>query len=110
MGPQDDAKIGEKGRLGPGEMLAVDMDQPLLYKDRELKDMLAETHDYASWTTRTVELDSLIKQETPAAEHFPPDDLRRRQFSSGWSIEDLEMILHPMVEHAKEPLSSIATD
>ena len=43
MVPQDEAKIVEKGRLGPGEMLAVDMDQPQLYKDRELKDMLAET-------------------------------------------------------------------
>ena len=41
MVPQDEAKIVEKGRLGPGEMLAVDMDQPRLYKDRELKDMLA---------------------------------------------------------------------
>ena len=40
-------QIIEKGRLGPGEMLAVDMDQPRLYKDRELKDMLAATHDYA---------------------------------------------------------------
>ncbi|HEV7543388.1 MAG TPA: glutamate synthase central domain-containing protein, partial [Reyranella sp.] len=110
MVPQDEAKIVEKGRLGPGEMLAVDMDQPLLYKDRELKDMLAETHDYAGWTTRTVELDSLIKQETPAAEHFQPDELRRRQFSSGWSIEDLEMILHPMVEDGKEAVGSMGDD
>ena len=110
MVPQDEAKIVEKGRLGPGEMLAVDMDQPLLYKDRELKDMLAETHDYASWTTRTVELDSLIKQDAPAAEHFAPDELRRRQFSSGWSIEDLEMILHPMVEDGKEAVGSMGDD
>ena len=57
MVPQDEAKIVEKGRLGPGEMLAVDMDQPRLYKDRELKDMLADTQDYASWTDRTVELE-----------------------------------------------------
>src|SRR5260370_7742224 len=104
MGPQDDAKIGEKGRLGPGEMLAVDMDQPLLYKDRELKDMLAETHDYASWTTRTVELDSLIKQETPAAEHFQPDEPRRRQFSSPSSIEDLDILLPPPPQPPQQPL------
>src|SRR5246127_2290053 len=70
MVPQDELKILEKGRLGPGEMLAVDMDEAKLFKDRELKDMLADTHDYASWTTRTVELDSLIKQDTPHAERF----------------------------------------
>src|ERR1700730_9593030 len=110
MVPQDEAKIVEKGRLGPGEMLAVDMDQPLLYKDRQLKDMLAETHDYANWTTRTVELDSLIKQDAPHDEHFPADELRRRQFAAGWSIEDLEMILHPMVEDGKEAVGSMGDD
>ena len=60
--------------------------QPKLYKDHELKDMLSETHDYAAWTGRTVELDSLIKQDAPAAEHFEADELRRRQFAAGWSM------------------------
>src|SRR5205823_11040521 len=110
MVPQEESKILEKGRLGPGEMLAVDMDQPQLYKDRELKDMLADTHDYARWTERTVELDSLIKQDAPAAEHFAPDELRRRQFAVGWSIEDLELILHPMVEDGKEAVGSMGDD
>ncbi len=66
MVPQEESKILEKGRLGPGEMLAVDMDQPLLYKDRELKDMLADTQDYAAWTTRTVELDFADQAGCPA--------------------------------------------
>ncbi len=110
MVPQDEGKIVEKGRLGPGEMLAVDMDAPQLFKDGELKDMLADTHDYAQWTTRTVELDSLIKQDAPATEHFAADELRRRQFAVGWSIEDLEMILHPMVEDGKEAVGSMGDD
>jgi glutamate synthase (NADPH/NADH) large chain len=110
MVPQDELKIVEKGRLGPGEMLAVDMDAPKLYKDRALKDMLAGTHDYAQWTTRTVELDSLIKQDTPHQQRFASDELRRRQYAVGWSIEDLEMILHPMVEDAKEAVGSMGDD
>ena len=111
MVPQDEAKIVEKGRLGPGEMLAVDMDQPLLYKDRELKDMLADTHDYANWTTRTVELE-LADQAGHAGRPSisQPDELRRRQFAAGWSIEDLEMILHPMVEDGKEAVGSMGDD
>src|SRR5690349_21588424 len=110
MVPQDELKILEKGRLGPGEMLAVDMDAPQLFKDRELKGMLADTHDYAAWTTRTVELDSLIKQDTPHEQRFSPDELRRRQFSVGWSVEDLEMILHPMVDDGKEATGSMGDD
>src|SRR5260370_35576026 len=51
-----------------------------------------------------------MKKEPRAAEHFQPDELRRRQFSSGWSIEDLEMILHPMVEDGKEAVGSMGDD
>jgi len=110
MVPQDEMAIVEKGRLGPGEMLAVDMEQPRLFKDRELKDMLADTHDYAKWTERTVELDSLIKQDTPHEQRFAADELRRRQYAVGWSIEDLEMILHPMCEDGKEAIGSMGDD
>jgi glutamate synthase (NADPH/NADH) large chain len=110
MVPKDEMQILEKGRLGPGEMLAVDMDAPQLFKDRELKDMLADTHDYAAWTARTVELDSLIKQDTPHEKHFSPEELRRRQFAVGWSVEDLEMILHPMCEDGKEAIGSMGDD
>ncbi|HEU5095890.1 MAG TPA: glutamate synthase large subunit [Reyranella sp.] len=110
MVPQDEAGIVEKGRLGPGEMLAVDMDEPRLYKDRPLKDMLAATHDYAGWVKRTVELDSLIRQDAPNEQRFGAEELRRRQFAVGWSIEDLEMILHPMVEDGKEPVGSMGDD
>src|SRR6185437_7730781 len=95
---------------GPGEMLAVDMDQPQLFKDRELKDMLAATNDYADWVKRTVELDSLIKQDAPHEQRFGAEELRRRQFAVGWSIEDLEMILHPMVEDGKEAIGSMGDD
>jgi glutamate synthase (NADPH/NADH) large chain len=110
MVPQDEGKILEKGRLGPGEMLAVDMDQPRLYKDRELKDLLADTQDYGAWIDRTVELDSLIRQDAPASRHFERDELRRRQFAAGWSVEDLELILQPMVEDAKEAVGSMGDD
>ena len=41
---------------------------------------------------------------------FSGEDLRRRQYLSGYSIEDLEMILHPMVEDAKEATGSMGDD
>ncbi|UYN95104.1 MAG: glutamate synthase large subunit [Enhydrobacter sp.] len=110
MVPQDESRILEKGRLGPGEMLAVDMDEPRLFKDGELKDMLAGTHDYGGWIGRTVELDTLIKQDAPDGRRFSADELRSRQFAVGWSIEDLEMILHPMVEDSKEAVGSMGDD
>ena len=41
---------------------------------------------------------------------FKGDDLRRRQYLSGMSVEDLEMILHPMVEEGKEATGSMGDD
>ena len=38
------------------------------------------------------------------------DTLRRRQVAVGWSVEEIELILHPMVEDRKEPTGSMGDD
>ena len=69
------------------------------YEDGELKDMLAATHAYADVDrAHMVELDALISRTRRTSQRFyERDELRRRQFAAGLSIEDLELILHPMV-------------
>ena len=44
--------IVEKGRLGPGQMIAVDLDEGVLLKDREVKDRIAAEADYAAMIGR----------------------------------------------------------
>ncbi len=41
MVPIDESRVREKGALGPGQMIAVDMTDGKLYHDREMKDQLA---------------------------------------------------------------------
>ena len=41
---------------------------------------------------------------------YEKDELRRRQTAAGLSMEDLELILHPMVEDGKEPIGSMGDD
>ncbi|MBM3643220.1 MAG: glutamate synthase large subunit [Alphaproteobacteria bacterium] len=108
--PREEASILEKGRLGPGEMLAVDLETGRLWRDRELKDELATGRDYTRWIGGTVELDSLIRSDAPAAPLFDRDELRRRQYAAGWTIEDLETVLQPMLEDAKEAVGSMGDD
>src|SRR3546814_14305083 len=43
-----EASIRKKGRLGPGQMIAVDLDAGTLYEDRAIKDRIAGTQDYAA--------------------------------------------------------------
>ncbi|MDB5409391.1 MAG: glutamate synthase [Rhodospirillales bacterium] len=105
----DEAEIVEKGRLGPGQMIAVDLVAGKLYHDREIKDGLAATQDYSSWVKRITQIDSLIRQSNEVAE-LSREELRQRQLAFGWSLEDLELILHPMVEEAKEAVGSMGDD
>jgi len=105
-----ESEITEKGRLGPGAMVGVDLVEGRLYHDAELKDALASRQDYAKWADRTTRIDSLVKSEDERPAPFGPEELRRRQHCFGLSMEDVEMILQPMAEEAKEATGSMGDD
>ncbi|MDR3439548.1 glutamate synthase large subunit [Telmatospirillum sp.] len=102
--------VVEKGRVGPGQMIAVDLKTAKFYKDRPLKDLLAARKPYGQWLKRTTPLDSLIRSDAAEPSQLSADDLHRRQFCYGITMEDLELILHPMVADAKEALGSMGDD
>ncbi len=100
-------KIISKGRLGPGQLIAVNLKKGKIYKDKEIKDHLSK--DYKKFHKQIIHLDKKIQTEKEIV-NFTNEDLRRRQYISGYSIEDLELILHPMVEDAKEATGSMGDD
>jgi glutamate synthase (NADPH/NADH) large chain len=106
----NEAQIVEKGRLGPGEMIGVDLEEGDLYHDTEIKDLVASRQPYGQWVRNITGLDRLIRTNAPEPAVFSRDDLRRRQHAVGITLEDLEVILQPMVEEAKEPLGSMGDD
>ena len=99
--------IIKKGRLGPGELIAVDLKEGKLYQDREIKDYISK--EYKQFNSQIVDLDKKLKVNIEEV-NFSGNDLRRRQYLSGYSVEDLELILHPMVEEAKEATGSMGDD
>jgi glutamate synthase (NADPH/NADH) large chain len=103
-------EIVAKGRVGPGQCIAVDLDAPKFYTDRELKDMLAAREDFGAWTRRTLHLDALIRTDSAEVARLTGEALRRRQLAAGLTLEELEMILHPMVEEANEAVGSMGDD
>jgi glutamate synthase (NADPH/NADH) large chain len=104
----DEADILEKGRVGPGQMIAVDLAEGRLYYDRELKDMLAATRPYGEWTRNIVDLASL--PDGPPVPSMERDALKRYQMAAGITQEDLELILQPMAEEGKEAVGSMGDD
>jgi len=109
MVPQDETNVIEKGALGPGQLLAVDMSEGKLYHDTEIKDRLAASQPFGDWVGKIKELEPAIKGVTEKP-LFAGDELRRRQIAAGYSIEELEQILAPMAEDAKEALASMGDD
>ena len=105
-----ETNIIEKGRLGPGQMIAVDLDEGRVYKDGEIKDQIADEADYATMIARFVTLDDLPPAMAGARPEYPHAELIRRQIAAGQTIEDMELILSPMVETAKEAIGSMGDD
>ncbi len=106
----EEAEILEKGRIGPGQMIAVDLEAGRLYRDRELKESLARRRPYGEWVKNIKKLDAKIKKAADERVELGREELRRRQLAVGWTLEDLEMVLHPMGEDGKEPVGSMGDD
>ena len=109
MVPIDEADVLEKGALGPGQLLSVDMQEGRLYLDTEIKDKLAASQPFGDWVARITELDSALAKVTEKP-LFTGSELRKRQIAAGYSIEELEQILAPMAEDGKETLASMGDD
>ncbi|MCG2841838.1 glutamate synthase large subunit [Sandaracinobacter sp. RS1-74] len=101
--------VTAKGRLGPGEMIAVDLSEGRLYRDRALKDLLSSAQPYEG---RAGQFTTLADIAVPA--NLPPAPigagLRRLQIAAGLTMEDMELILSPMVDDAKEAIGSMGDD
>ncbi|WP_386624865.1 glutamate synthase large subunit [Sulfitobacter geojensis] len=109
MVPLDEANVIEKGALGPGQLISVDMKKGKLFHDAKIKDKLSQALPFGEWVGKIVELDAPLAKVTEQPV-FTGNDLRRRQVAAGYSIEDLEQILAPMAEDAKETLASMGDD
>ncbi len=106
----EETRIIEKGRLGPGQMIAVDLSAGRLYRDAEIKDWLAGQRPFGEWVKSITVIDDIVKAGGAEPVEYNGEALRRRQRAAGLTMEDLELILHPMVEEAKEAVGSMGDD
>ncbi|MCO6418493.1 glutamate synthase large subunit [Siccirubricoccus sp. KC 17139] len=106
--PED--RIVAKGRVGPGQCIGVDLDEAQFFGDAALKDMLAARKPFGQWTERTTRIDGIVRADGHEPELFRGEELRRRQLAVGYTLEELETILHPMVEEAQEAVGSMGDD
>ncbi len=103
----NEKKILSKGRLGPGEIIGVRIEKGKVFTNTKIKDYLAK--EFKHFNSQIIDLDEKlsINNEKP---NFEGEDLRRKQHTFGISLEDLELILHPMAEEGKEATGSMGDD
>ena len=108
----DDAHVLEKGRLGPGEMIAVDTVRGLLLRNEEIKAQLAGRRPYARWLRENhLRLEEMVSSE-PGAPTEPLDilSLTQKQLAYGYSTEELDLVLKPMLQAGAEAVGSMGDD
>jgi glutamate synthase domain-containing protein 2/glutamate synthase domain-containing protein 1/glutamate synthase domain-containing protein 3 len=105
----DDSRVIKKGRLGPGQMIAVDTARGQLLMDTDIKTKVANQKPYANWIKQITRLDELKPQ--PLGTITPvPDNLETHQKAFGYMTEDVEHFIKPMVLQAKEAIGSMGDD
>ncbi len=110
MIPLRDVEIVEKGRLGPGQMIALDLDAGALYRDAGIKEMLASSAPFGERIAGLRPVDRLLEAGGPGGPSLSADGLRQRQIAAGHTLEEIELLLQPMVEDAKEATGSMGDD
>ncbi|HEU0021026.1 MAG TPA: glutamate synthase large subunit [Dehalococcoidia bacterium] len=102
------ASIKEKGRLQPGRMFLVSLDEGRIIGDEELKHTLSNRQPYGRWLKENrVALEDL---PAPTSVNGNSPDLARQHQAFGYNIEELRMITTPMAANGYEAVGSMGND
>ncbi|MBF0369460.1 MAG: glutamate synthase large subunit [Magnetococcales bacterium] len=101
-------EVLHNGRLQPGRMFIIDMDQGRIIDDTEVKQSIIQSQPYGDWVSQgLVDLDKLPEGTPLAAEAIP---LKTQQRTFGYTEEDLNVLLAPMALSGREPTGSMGND
>ncbi|HEX4810691.1 MAG TPA: glutamate synthase large subunit [Bryobacteraceae bacterium] len=107
--PIDPSRIETKGRLQPGKMLLVDLEQGRIVPDEEIKRQLASRQPYGEWLKEhQVTLESLPEPTRVQASDHGTIVARQRCF--GYTEEDIRMLVAPMAANGEEAVGSMGVD
>ena len=104
--PED---VRRKGRLQPGKMFLVDLEQGRIIADEEIKQQLAARQPYAEWLKQQqITLHDLAEPAKVLGSDHQTIAERQRVF--GYTDEDVRTLMTPMAANGEEPIGSMGTD
>lgn len=108
--PVDPSMIKENGRLQPGKMFVVDLEEGRIISDDELKKDICSRKPYDEWLNKyKIRLNELPEPRVMFT-HLEEEQVFKYQKAFGYTHEDLETLIAPMAEDGKEPIGSMGSD
>ncbi|MDD7913410.1 glutamate synthase large subunit [Polaribacter ponticola] len=106
VAPED---VKEHGRLEPGKMFLVDMNEGRIIEDEEIKSKIVSERPYQEWLEKT----RLHLKDVPYTGDTCPIetiDIKTRQRLFNYTFEDIQEVITPMAQVGKEALGSMGID
>ena len=105
----DPELIKSKGRLQPGRILLVDMNEGRLIPDDEIKQEFSTNRPYGKWLKNNrIDLENL--PDIPNAENLHQDNLIQRMQVFGYTVETMRFMLLPLIHEKRDPVGSMGND
>ena len=108
--PVDPRIVKSYGRLQPGKMFVVDMEQGRIISDEELKQDICSRKPYSDWLNQyKIRLEELASPRVTFT-HLSEESVFKYLKAFGYSTEDIDTLVKPMAMEGNEPIGSMGTD
>jgi glutamate synthase (NADPH/NADH) large chain len=102
--------IKEMGRLQPGKMFVVSLEEGRIISDEEIKHKICSQKPYNQWLNKyKIRLEELPEPRVMFT-HLEHEEVFKYQKAFGYTTEDLETLITPMAVGGKEPVGSMGND
>ncbi|MDG4553908.1 MAG: glutamate synthase large subunit [Candidatus Competibacter sp.] len=103
-------QVVAKGRMKPGEMLAVDVETGRLLTPADIDDDLKSRHPYRRWLRGNVQRLRSLYRDEPEPEALAPETLNTYQKLFGVTFEERDQVLRVLAEAGQEAVGSMGDD
>ena len=104
----DPSTVIQKGRLEPGRMFLIDMEQGKILEDEELKKKISMEEPYGDWLKESMIDSALLPVVSRIEDDFSSIVTKQKAF--GFTFEDLRFLIGPSAQVGKQPLGSMGND
>ncbi|EKQ66698.1 glutamate synthase family protein [Leptolyngbyaceae cyanobacterium JSC-12] len=110
--PIEPERVAYKGRLQPGRMFLVNMEEGRIVADEEIKNSIATAQPYREWLNQHLVDLSQLPDDPPPSHSLPPSlpSTINLQTAFGYTFEDLRILLTPMARDGVEAVGSMGAD